>query len=274
MFCFAATASAQGRYSPGGANAYVRAQNWNGLVQYSRAWTAAEANSATAWYYLGTAYFMGLHRPADAVGPLQKAVALNPGWTVAWNGLGFALMDLKRYDEAAHAFQKCVDQAPAQSSYWNSLASAYSWEGKPQLAFQTLERQHNAVARSATYADWYNLANGFASLGRKDEAKPVYAEALRLNPRYGPAWNNLGVAEQALGNFNNALEDYRRAAALGDPLGSSNAAALQSGLASAQQRSGGHGVNLRMVPELVRAGQAHAWLNNHPGALGTPFGHP
>ncbi len=273
MLIAAALAQGQGRYSMGGANAYVQSKNWTGLVQYSRSWTQADPNDSMAWYYLGSAYEMGLHQPAEAVAPLRKATDLKPDWALGWTALGFAYMDLKRFDDAASAFENAVRYAPTKSNYWNNLASAYSWANKPALAEQTLEKQERAAGPSATDVDWYNLGNGYANLGRRDRAINAYRQALRINPRDANAWNNLGVAEQASGNLQNAMADYQRAASLGDPLARNNVANLQAASAPRGGGSGG-GYNPQRVIESIRKGQAHAWEINHPGELRNPYGRP
>jgi tetratricopeptide (TPR) repeat protein len=274
MLLLASAAQAQGAYSMAGANRYVQSKNWTGLVQYSTGWTRAQPNESMAWYYLGSAYEMGLHQPGNAVAPLQKAVALKPDWALGWTALGFANMDLKHFDDAADAFAKAVEYAPAKSNYWNNLASAYSWANKPGLAEQTLEKQERQAGPSATDVDWYNLGNGYANLNRRDRAINAYRQALRLNPRNGLAWNNLGVAEQAMGNLQNALVDYQKAAALGDSLANNNIANVQAATAPRSGGGGGGGYNPQRVLESIRKGQAHAWEINHPGQMNNPYGRP
>lgn len=268
-------APGQGSFSPGGANRFVQRKDWNGLVRYAKSWTASEPGSAMGWYYLGSAYGIGLHDPASARAPFEKAVELNRGWSLTWNALGFTYLDLKRHGDAIRAFQHCVDQEPRKSNYWNNLAFAYSANGRRDLAVQTLQRQRAAVAGYATYTDWYNMGNGFANLDHREEAVAAFNQALRLNPRFGAAWNNLGVTQQEMGNYSGALNSYRHAGQLGDPLGNANAAALQRGLNVAQQRAGaGRKPTAQMIREWVRQGQARAWETNHPGQMGNPHGRP
>jgi len=118
------------------------------------------------------------------------------------------------------------------------------------------------------------MGNDFAALGRLTDAMSAYQKALQTNPQYGDAWNNLGVIEQERGNANAALEDYRRAASMGDFLGQSNASNLQAGLATAQHQAEGRPVTAQMVREFVRQGQARAFQINHPESIAQPFGHP
>jgi tetratricopeptide (TPR) repeat protein len=85
------------------------------------------------------------------------------------------------------------------------------------------------------FAEWYNLANGFLTMQEFKSAANAYRRALKLNPGYGPAWNNLGTLEGMLGNNSAALDDYKRAAGLGDPLGDSNFSRLQNAINAAQE---------------------------------------
>jgi len=265
---------AQESFSVQAANGYVRNKDWSGLVQYATKFTASDPRSELAWYYLGNAYGVGLRDPANAVRAFERAVTLKPQWPEAWNALGFTYLDLKRYAEAASAFQRCVEQAPAKSNYWHNVAYAYAEANKLSQAISVLEKQRNAVGSSATALDWYNMGNDFAALGRLTDAISAYQKSLELNSQYGDAWNNLGVAEQERGSFDAALNAYRRAAALGNTLGQSNASNLQSGLAAAQQQAPGQHVTGQMVREFVRQGQAKAFQINHPESIAQPYGHP
>jgi protein O-mannosyl-transferase len=51
-------------------------------------------------------------------------------------------------------------------------------------------------------------------LGRRDEAVVAFEEALRLDPDYAQAHNNLGALLQLAGQADAAVEHYRRAVAL------------------------------------------------------------
>jgi tetratricopeptide (TPR) repeat protein len=179
-------------------------------------------------------------------------------------------MDLKRYDEAVGAFRKCVQFEPAKANYWNSLASAYSWANKPKTAFETLENQQNSAGRPANDGDWYNMGNSYANLGIADKARVAYQQALKMNPRNAEAWNNLGVAEQVIGNNANALQDYQKSASLGDSLATGNIAKFQAALASASRGSGG-GYNPRAVNDAIQKMRVDGWDNNHPGNPNNPY---
>src|SRR5205085_5573476 len=95
---------------------------------------------------------------------------------------------------------------------------------------------------------WYNLGNALSTVAASTwlhseagkpmdqiirEAVDAYKQAVRLNPRYGNAWNNLGVAEEGLGAIQEALKCYQRAGAVGDAYGAQNYRKLQNAIAAA-----------------------------------------
>lgn len=81
----------------------------------------------------------------------------------------------------------------------------------------------------------HNLGNGLCVLQEPEQAATAYRQALRLDPGYAAAWNNLGALEGDRGNMAAALNDYQRASALGDPLGAGNYAKLRRAIDAAQE---------------------------------------
>lgn len=72
---------AGGSFSIEGANAYVSARDWDGLLRYSTAWTKAQPNAPMAWFYLGNTYGQGLKQPGQALPAFERP------WLCSKNGL-------------------------------------------------------------------------------------------------------------------------------------------------------------------------------------------
>jgi tetratricopeptide (TPR) repeat protein len=68
-------------------------------------------------------------------------------------------------------------------------------------------------------SDWYVLGNGYSQLKLFPDGIAAYRQCVRMAPRAGPAWTNLGVDLEESGKTRDALDAYQRAATLGDPLG-------------------------------------------------------
>jgi tetratricopeptide (TPR) repeat protein len=245
VFLLAAVQSAA--YSLADVQALERNHDWNGLLRYGQAWTKAEPNNANAWAAVSVAYFF-LDRPDLALEPTKKGVELAPREAGAWTGLGHVYATLKQYPEAVDAYTHAVELKPDNGNFWNNLAAAYSEQGDYAKTLETLERQAKAAGPHQNAELWYNLGNGLTTIAastwlHSDAGKPkdhilreavyAYKQALRLNPRYANAWNNLGVAQEAVGDTQEALQCYQRAGALGDRYGAQNYRKLQEVVAAA-----------------------------------------
>jgi len=135
------------------------------------------ANPANPWAHnnRGEAYRMRneLELAADC---FRRAISLKPDFIEAYNNLGKVHIAEHRYAEAAAVYQKLLDHRPAD-------AGAH-----------------------------FELGNIHLHRLQAGEARARFVEALRLNPKYSEARNNLGKALQLEGKLDEALECYRAAA--------------------------------------------------------------
>jgi len=253
-------------FSPEGANRYVAAKDWNGLLRYSRTWTAAEPGNATAWFYLGNTYGVGLKDYPDATRAFERCVALSPQWAQAFDALGSAYVQNGEYARGAAAFERALQLSPRSPNYWNNLAAAYSDQNRFDLELEVLNR---GVQISGPYADahnWYVFGNAYHRMRKEREAIYAYDRAIALNRNFAEAYNNRGSAEQLLNNYDAAISDYRRAAALGDGLGSQNAITLQQGLADGGGGSTPNSTNAAIsLNNGILQQRAIDYMQNHPG---------
>jgi tetratricopeptide (TPR) repeat protein len=229
-----ASAAAQSGYSIQRVAAYVGAHDANGALAYAQAWAKAEPGNADAWSGVGIAYGSGLHQPADAVAAFQKALAIRPDYSECLNAMGVEYLNLNKYPPAEQAFKHAAETAKIKSNYWNNLAVAYTMENKRDEALAAIDQNARLAGPTAAAGDWYVIGNGYYQMMEYPKAVDAFGRALRMNPRMAMAWNNLGTAEQRLGNAAEALRDYKQAGALGDSLGNQNYASLQAAIAAAQ----------------------------------------
>lgn len=227
-------------YSTEGASALSRAQDWNGLLRYSAAWTKTAPNDPLAWGFLGNAYG-GLHRWAESADAARHALELKPDWAEAWHALGAANIMLGKYADAVQEITRAIQLKTTNPIYYNNLAAAYSNLSyhlqDRSAALKALDDERTHAGRYMNYEQWYNLGNGYLQLKAYEQALPAYQQVIKLNLRFGAAWNNLGSAEQYLGRYNDALRAYKQAASLGNSLGLSNYRRLQNDIAEAQRQA-------------------------------------
>ena len=236
-------AGAQGQFSQAGAQAIINTKDWNRLLAYGKAWAQSEPNNADAWFVIGRAYgskfyHIGLERPAGALPAFQKVVQLRPEWPDGWNALGAIEQELNQWIDAVVAFQHAVRLAPTRTQYWRLLSASYIHTHQfPQAAEATANLEN--YAKSAQ--DWFDAGQLYYGIGQYyqptlmyQKSKGYFQRFLKLEPKNGPGWTNLGTTEEVLGNYQAALDDYKKGAQLGNALGGTNYRSLTTALQTCQ----------------------------------------
>jgi tetratricopeptide (TPR) repeat protein len=70
---------------------------------------------------------------------------------------------------------------------------------------------HEAVIILSGIDYWFAKGNEFANASRWQEAREAYTRAIKLNPKYAPAFYARGVARSWLGDYRQAIRDYDKA---------------------------------------------------------------
>jgi len=82
----------------------------------------------------------------DAIAKYQEAVALDPAFADAWEGLSMALADQERWDEAIVAATKVVELTPNEQLGYTNVSRIYQRAGNVPEA--------EAWAAKARVLDW------------------------------------------------------------------------------------------------------------------------
>lgn len=146
---------------------------------------------------------LGLALPSEeAIGPYQKALALDPSRVDVRGRLAIALNDLKRNDDAFEQYRIAADMDPLSQVTLNRYIQALAVSG---MAEQAMRATDQFVRRSGLVAEgWRFRGNTYRYLG--DEAHHIAARrrALQLDPTlpYQHEWlaqslHLLGLNDQA-----------------------------------------------------------------------------
>ena len=116
---------------------------------------ALNPNSFHAWRYRGWVHNVaGLHE--EAVRSFERAMRVSPVDPLlhrAFVGIGFAFIELRRFDEAIVAGKKAQRQNPSYSSADRCLASAFAHLGRDAEAREAAARLLQ-LDPSLTMSDW------------------------------------------------------------------------------------------------------------------------
>jgi len=158
------------------------------------------AQFALAWGYL----FRGDHEAARVAG--ERAAELNPSLSAAHWVLGVALTGLGRADDGAAAIQEAIRLSPRDPSmrfYRQNLGIAHLMACRYEEAAECARR---ALALGPDQAAPHRLlAACHGHLGRVEEARDAFCEAMRLEPGFSldelRRINHPAIVEQLLGGW-------------------------------------------------------------------------
>jgi protein O-mannosyl-transferase len=134
-------------------------------------------------------------RTTEAERRIREALTLDPDHPVALIRLGTLLQARGAREEAAAALAAAVERAPSWSRY-------HVWELRAAIA-EVPDELGSARARLV-----FPLAVLLQQYRAHAEAAELYRLAVRLDPRFAAAWNNLGVIHAERGRYAEALEAF------------------------------------------------------------------
>lgn len=139
-----------------------------------------------------------------ALESLDKAIAINPGFTVAYMARGYA-----RYADAVSEIKMAKESKDEQEAFLDRTA----YSSHLQEAMADFDKVLSLNPR-LVYA-WFNKGNIYYEAGDYTSAMQAYNEAIKLDPEFGEAYFNRGLSYLSAGNKNQAFADLSKAGELG-----------------------------------------------------------
>ena len=140
--------------------------------------------------YVNKSIYLAMSRRHDeALRVADAGLAVNPNIPCLYMTRAMAELDLGRFDEAKSDMQQGIrlsPRDPLMTFFHTVLGDAEIGAGRPEAAI--VEYRKALDAGDHTFWVYANLAAAYALLGKMDEAKPFVAETLRVNPSFTVKW--------------------------------------------------------------------------------------
>jgi tetratricopeptide (TPR) repeat protein len=178
----------------------VSAHRKGDLREASRLYEAAareHPNNISALYNLAVIQYETA--PEDAVNLFRRVLERKPGFPEALNGLGSALVRLRRFPEAVACLREAVAARPDFADAHNNLGGALKSLGRDDEAAVHFQRAIALDPRRAESRN--NLGTVLHASGRHAEAEKSFREAIAIRPGMAEAHANLGASLVTLGRL-------------------------------------------------------------------------
>ncbi|HTY86448.1 MAG TPA: tetratricopeptide repeat protein [Candidatus Acidoferrum sp.] len=148
----------------------------------------------------------------------RTTIEKNPAAFLAYNNLGYLLLERDQPSEAIACFEKSLAINPNFGEPHNNLGDALLRTGRTNEAMLHFRRALELAGTdpSTVAASYYNYGNAWLETGHPEEAISQFQRALEIFPGFARAQNNLGCAFLRLGQTNDAVLCFQRALEL-DP---------------------------------------------------------
>lgn len=159
---------------------------------------------------------------AKALELFKRAIELDPGFALAWAGLGdaaakaaaqYTTLPIKYIDSAFIYSEKAVELDPTLAEAWKALAQAYNYIDKSKVR-PSLEKA--VMLNPRHFPSVANLALILAEEGKLDESIKLYKKAIELSPLASLNYSNIANRYLALQMYAEAEENLKIAVEL-DP---------------------------------------------------------
>ncbi|HTR40254.1 MAG TPA: tetratricopeptide repeat protein [Pseudomonadales bacterium] len=140
---------------------------------------ACTKDNAVARNNLGMA-FMSEGKVAEAIGQYQKALEIEPAYTLVHFNLGAAYGQKGDWDQAIEQYQKTIELQPDYLPAHNNLADALLHTGQTDKALQQLQEAFKLSPKSTMVCD--NIGFLFLRTGQINEAAAQFEKTLEMDP--------------------------------------------------------------------------------------------
>jgi adenylate cyclase len=173
-----------------------------------RAAALDERNPQTQWVL--TFVNLWMRRYDEAIRAAENSIAHNPNYAEGYNSLGVVLHYVGRSEEALPCFERAVALDPLCPGMWlHFQGQAYFQLRRYEAAVSALKRR--IFRNPETDASRVLLASCYGQMGRIDEARAEWREALRVNPDYSLEHRRRVLPYKNPDDFESVVDGLRKA---------------------------------------------------------------
>ncbi|MBI5102845.1 MAG: tetratricopeptide repeat protein [Nitrospirae bacterium] len=207
---------------------------------------------ATAHYRLGVS-FLNEKKVQQAFVEFHKALELNPKDKEIINAIGITyLLHLEDIPKAIVYFERAVAVAPDYSEAYNNLGYAHYKSGNYEKAVPLYQKAISNPLYITVEKAYYNLGNAYYRLGKYESALAAYREVLKREPGLSPPYMGMALCYNKLGRYADAATAMDEAVRLDPAYNGSREKAIEALSLKKLRVSGAEEADLRDYLDILR----------------------
>lgn len=193
------------------AAAYAQLNDYKGIIDSCNNAVQHQPGNVAAHFNLGVAH-QTIGNLGDAEKAYREALALQPDHTASRLNLATLQLARGKAEEALDASEALLRQTPGMPEACNLKGNALIRLNRPQDALEWCNECRKTQGDTPQLL--LNLARCHNSLGEPAKAEELLQQITRANPRFAPAWADLGLLARQQEKYAQSAECYERAATL------------------------------------------------------------
>jgi tetratricopeptide (TPR) repeat protein len=191
---------------------YFELHQWSMAAEQLQTAVRLEPEFWESHLLLGSALVL-LNRKREAEGEFREAVILNPGSPDSHYYLGRLLFTRNRFPEALTEFSSMLELDPNSAKAYDNLGATHVAMGHFDVAALDFQRAIQLGKETGVPSEWpyINLGKLNYDTGEAESSRPLFLEAVRINPKNDVGFFWLGKTRFAMGQFEEARESLEKA---------------------------------------------------------------
>jgi Flp pilus assembly protein TadD len=177
------------------------------FIQYQKS-LELDGSNVNAQYKSGLLYVISGFNE-EAIKEFNKVVTKDPNHNLAYEGLGFACFQLKKYEEAEKNFLKAIKLNPKLWRSHNMLGVIYDYERAHRKAVRFYL---HAISLKPNKGSLYNnLGVSYYLMEHYEKSEEAFQKALKYGSTDKRTYNNLGLVLSKLKRYKQAFRAFKKA---------------------------------------------------------------
>ena len=184
----------------------ARGEHFHAFLNYEKSLKKNKDNIRVE-YKRGVALLAG-DKSTEAGKAFQLVIQKQPGFALAYEGLGRVAFLKKEYDKGTLNFEKAIELDPLLWNSYNILGKIYDIQGKYDRAIKNYKTALTIKPQAGFI--YNNLGVSLYLHGDYKSAVMAFHRALTLNHTSNRVYNNLGLALAEMELYDKALEAFKK----------------------------------------------------------------